>query len=65
MLHSMGAAIKKGPNGEDPHEEFGLMTKSIEKQTFQITQKTIDDIIEKGYEYSAYKTGNIISERNY
>ncbi len=46
MLHSMGAAIKKGPNGEDPHEQKGLMAKSTNKQTAEITQKTINDIID-------------------
>lgn len=58
MLHSMGAAIEKGPNGEDPHEETGLMTKSVEQQTLEITQKTIYDIINKGHEFTRYKTHN-------
>ena len=34
------AALKPGPNGEDPHEETGIMTKTDSQQTMVITQKT-------------------------
>lgn len=50
MLHALGAAIKKGPNGEVPHHDFGYMTSSINNQSEEITQQTIDEIIENGYE---------------
>ena len=46
----MLAALKPGPNGEDPHEETGIMTKTDSQQTMVITQKTVNDIIEYGKE---------------
>ena len=52
MLHSMGAAIKTDKDQADPHEQSGLMTKSVNKQTMVLTQQTINDIIENGKELS-------------
>ena len=50
ILHSLGAATKKGPNGEDPHHDTGYMTSSIEEQTEEVTQQTVDEIIKNGHE---------------
>lgn len=39
-----------GPNGEDPHHKTGYMTSSTKQQTNEVTQQTIDEIIENGHE---------------
>ena len=58
MLHCMGAALEKGPDGKFVHEPTGLMAGSVEKQTQEISQQTINDIINKGYAYSCYSNTN-------
>ena len=50
ILHSLGAATKRGPNGEDPHHKTGYMTSSTQQQTNEVTKQTIDEIIENGHE---------------
>ena len=58
MLHSMGAALQKGPDGKFIHEPNGLMVGNVQNQTQEISQQTINDIIDKGYEFTRYSNAN-------
>ena len=54
----MGTVIEKGPDEKFIHEPTGLMAERVEKQTQEISQQTINDIINNGYTYSHYSNTN-------